>query len=548
MGQIWKNLGKPELQRLIGEKHLERLEVLLPGLRKGDFSYNEMYSIDGLTKIFDAFFGSQYLQDKDFRKSLFNTLPPNKVDQALLALGLDPKALDSFGKKVDLLANKGWANRQHALAVSQKLDIPEEALPEEKREFKEAEEIPKAEKAYKPLKDYQVSVFQEASEKLEPELARFIVQMPTGSGKTRTAMEIISHYLNNNAEDDQIVLWLAHSEELCEQAMNSFLDIWPHVSLRPLRAVRFWGEAKTLPYEFSGNAFIVSSFQKLYSKLNSDSIAIDEIKKRISLIIVDEAHKVMAPTYKEVTEAFISNTARVVGLTATPGRGVGDHEENKALAEFFFNKIVEIKAPKNDVLNYLRKKKVLSLTEYEPLVTNLNYELNPKEKVYFEKFFDLPPGFLNRLGNDDIRNTEIVKRLEQECILGKRILYFGASIDQSKFVSALLRFLNISAAHVDGNTPRTQRSATIEKFKKGEIRVLCNYGVLSTGFDAPQTDVVFIARPTSSIVLYSQMIGRGLRGPAIGGTENCKVIDVIDNIRDFSNENNVYSYFENYYK
>lgn len=61
--------------------------------------------------------------------------------------------------------------------------------------------------------------------------------------------------------------------------------------------------------------------------------------------------------------------------------------------------------------------------------------------------------------------------------------------------------------------------------------MLCNYGVLTTGFDAPSVRCVVVARPTVSHVLYEQMIGRGLRGPAFGGTDQCLIIDVDDNIQ-----------------
>ena len=71
--------------------------------------------------------------------------------------------------------------------------------------------------------------------------------------------------------------------------------------------------------------------------------------------------------------------------------------------------------------------------------------------------------------------------------------------------------------------------------------------MLATGFDAPKTDVVFIARPTDSIVLYSQIIGRGLRGPAIGGTEECLIINVADNIRGLPDFNEIYEHFDDYY-
>ena len=91
------------------------------------------------------------------------------------------------------------------------------------------------------------------------------------------------------------------------------------------------------------------------------------------------------------------------------------------------------------------------------------------------------------------------------------------------------------------------RKNIIEKFVKGDLQVICNYELFSTGFDAPKIDTVFIARPTFSIVLYAQMIGRGLRGPEIGGSENCKIIDVKDNIRGFGNHDSVYTYFDEYF-
>ena len=77
--------------------------------------------------------------------------------------------------------------------------------------------------------------------------------------------------------------------------------------------------------------------------------------------------------------------------------------------------------------------------------------------------------------------------------------------------------------------------------------MLCNFGILSTGFDAPNTDTVFITRPTNSAVLYSQMIGRGMRGPAVGGTATCNVIDVIDNIIGYGDSDKVYRYFDEYW-
>jgi superfamily II DNA or RNA helicase len=195
----------------------------------------------------------------------------------------------------------------------------------------------------------------------------------------------------------------------------------------------------------------------------------------------------------------------------------------------------------------LRRQKVLAKIDYDPILTGLTYELTPQERSYLEARFDFPPGFLKRVASDDIRNIEIMKRLILECGQDRRVLFFGCSVQHSRFVTAMLIYFGVKAAHVDGSTDRSLRRDVIQGFKDGRIQVLCNYGVLSTGFDAPNTDVVFISRPTGSVVLYSQMIGRGLRGPAIGGTERCKVIDVRDNIVGFGDQDSIYTYFDDYW-
>ncbi|MBK6900771.1 MAG: hypothetical protein IPH09_16465 [bacterium] len=130
---------------------------------------------------------------------------------------------------------------------------------------------------------------------------------------------------------------------------------------------------------------------------------------------------------------------------------------------------------------------------------------------------------------------------------GKSVFVLACSLEHSRFICALPNYLGIASRHVDGTTDKKERKATIEGYKRGEYRVLCNYGVLATGFDAPRTDVVFIARPTKSVVLYSQMLGRGLRGPMVGGTEYCKVINVRDNFAGMPSNDEIFEYFDEYW-
>lgn len=544
MPPIWGALGKSTLQDLIGPSVIERLEHILPGLVK-DYDDNLLHTKDGLIKVFDSFFGASALLQKDFRADFFNCLPPNVVDKLLAAGKVSSEGLD-FSEKISKLSKKSWEDSEYAERAVKVLGLSNDYLPASKKVFVSQETLTAPPSAYKPLKEYQYPIHSASNQRLEVPRSRFIIQMPTGSGKTRTAIEIICSYLNSSP-DDTIVVWLAHAEELCEQASDSFMEIWPHVARRDLQLIRCWGSEGKIPAIVKSRAFIVGGFPKLHALQTKNPQLFDAMKPKVGLVVVDEAHKVIAPTYEAVTRAFIGENTGVIGLTATPGRSVSNRDENEELAKFFFKDMLTIQSGEKPVIGYLREKGVLAHVEYEELATHRPFDLSAKEKSYLEKFYDLPPGFLRRLGNDDLRNVEIIKKIEKEAESDSSILFFACSVDHSKFVCAVLKFLGITAAHIDGDTPKSQRGASIAAFRNGEIKVLCNYGVLSTGFDAPKTDVVFIARPTQSIVLYSQMIGRGLRGPAIGGTEACKVIDVVDNIAGFSNQNRVYDYFEEYF-
>ena len=544
MATIWSRMGKAALQKYIGVGLLERLECLLPALQPREFNTDKIYTHDSLTKIFESFTAHTLISSKEFRYMLFNALTPEQLSKVEGYVG--GLKGESFEDKISGLVALGWKNNETTKAIISALDIPSELLPEEIELPPEEQLLEPPIYPFKTLKDYQTTICFKALEKLQTPRARFVLQMPTGSGKTRAAMEIVCQTLNDSPERSTIT-WLAHSDELCVQAYECFLEVWSHVGKLPIKLVRAWGEGAGVRCEFPERAMVIGGFQKLHAQLRTKKTTFNELAQRSCLVIIDEAHKVLAPTYNAVTRALAGDSAAVIGLTATPGRSVVDEEENKALADFFFNEVLTIESGAKTVIEYLRDREVLAKTEYSPLITDRDYELSDKEKQYLEKFFDLPKGVLSRIASDDIRNIEIVKSLQQECSGGRQVLFFGCSVDHSKFISALLGFLGIKAAHLDGDVPRQRRAGQIEAFRQGELQVLCNYGVLSTGFDAPKVDLVFISRPTASIVLYSQMIGRGLRGPAIGGTEKCKIIDVKDNIAGFSNEDEIFHYFDDYY-
>ena len=98
-----------------------------------------------------------------------------------------------------------------------------------------------------------------------------------------------------------------------------------------------------------------------------------------------------------------------------------------------------------------------------------------------------------------------------------------------------------------GDTPSEERKNNIKKFKSNQVKILINYDVLTTGFDSTNIRCVLITRPTSSVALYSQMIGRGLRGPKMGGNETCQLIDIKDNLEQY-NERLAFNHFNKYWR
>ena len=541
---IWTRLGNSMLQARIGPKTITRLESILGALDERDGV--DIYQLANLARIFHAFVGIDLLKNAEFRTELLNRLPPETLRTVATATAVR-FVQEDFGGTVQRIVAKGWRCETFTRQFLDALGLGECFVTVGSEVFDPVIRFDPCERPYKPLKDYQFEVFCDAMRELANPFARFLIQMPTGSGKTRTAMEFLCEVLNASQEDS-LVVWIAHSEELCSQAVECFSDVWSHVGRHRLDCYRCWGSDGDLPIAPSGRGVVFGGFQRLHSIHKRDSNRITNLSKRVRLVVVDEAHKVTAPTYKSVADAFLGNAGKLVGLTATPGRSATEASENLKLASYFHDHIVRLhEADGVSAIEMLRRKRVLSRLVSDPLHSRRSYALSKKDREFVAESFDLPAGVLSKIADDDVRNVEIIQRLLKECNQGKKIIFFGCNIEHSRFICALLVYYGIKAAHVDGKTGSMRRRHTIESFKNGDTQVICNFGILTTGFDAPKTDVVFIARPTASVVLYSQMIGRGLRGPLLGGTETCVLIDVRDNIEGFEGQTELYEYFDEYW-
>ena len=541
---VLRHLGTPNLRQLIGKDLLTKIESILPKIDK-EIDELALHRKRILADIFSSFTDASHFKSSKFRKTFYNSIPENEIDRVIEAT--NPALLNSdFNDKVDFLIKAGWKDDELTRSIIDEFHLPKQFQPKTKKQRSEIENVEYPLVPYKSLKQFQTSVYFSSKEKIIP-FGRFIIQMPTGSGKTRTSMELICDTFKKYSNPVNII-WLAHSEELCEQAIECFKEVWAHIGTHEINVCRVFSSYNSIQSLPNGYNFIVGGFQKIHSQLKKNANFLNPVNKNLKLIVVDEAHKVLAPTYKEVTEQLALANCCVIGLTATPGRSKDDIFENKKLAEFFYNVKFTIDTPKGEsVIAYLKSLEVLSHVKYDELICSTSITLTKKEKEYIEEKFDYPPGFLRKLGEDDVRNLEIIQKLLKYLEEGKQTIYFATSKDQSKFINSILTYMGYKSCHIDGDTDKGSREFNIEMFKNKELQIICNYGVLTTGFDAPQTDLVFIARPTQSIVLYSQMIGRGLRGPAIGGTEKCTICTVKDNIIGLPHEQKIYEYFDEYF-
>jgi DNA repair protein RadD len=534
---FWHRLRKSTLQEELGDALLGRLEGLLPALLPDEATPSvDLYRTESLARLFEAFAAPAALRRKDFRATVFEACTEIELDSIISRLGGDPHSFNSFADKLQDLSTKPWRHSGLAPAMIEEFGWGEHLLPSPPQEVLDVQSVESPTGPLKRLKDYQFAVFQDIMGELEAPRARVILQMPTGSGKTRTAMEVISAYLESSPSTARRVVWLAHSSELCHQAADAFCEVWPHYATSPWDLYRSWGSSKGVPTQDAASSewMWVTSLQTAYSLAKKDRLP------EADLIVVDEAHKVLADTYNAATRRLMHDETRVVGLTATPGRSPVSSEENQALADFFFGRKVTIEADGENAIDFLRSRRVLSTLTREPLNTSATVKVGPTDT-------DVPDSVLAALGSNDLRSAEIVGRVAQVAQKGHSCLVFATSVDHSKFLTALLTYLEIRAAHIDGGTPKDERAHLINQFRNRELDVLCNFGVLTTGFDAPMIDVLCIARPTTSVVLYSQMLGRGLRGPAIGGTEHCRVIEVRDNIEGLPALEDLYNFFDEYY-
>lgn len=362
---------------------------------------------------------------------------------------------------------------------------------------------------------------------------RVLLHMPTGAGKTRTAMHIVADHLRQRRS--ATVYWLATSEELCEQAVSEFRAIWSHAGSHAVEVVRAWGRHSASREALCAGVskVVVAGLSKLYSATARDPALLAYLAVGATLVVFDEAHQAIAPTYRAVVDGLLARNQEVqlLGLTATPGRSWNDPAADALLARYFNESKITLSIPGYDSpINYLIDEGYLARPNFTRLISSAGVSLTQSEIDNIAIALDVPESVRHRLAASDVRNIQIVRCCERLLRSHKRVLLFGATVAHSDILAAVLKMNGHQAHSISGATPSAERARLVNWYLSTDDspKILCNYGVLTTGFDAPKTSAVVIARPTTSLVLYSQMVGRGLRGLQAGGNREAEIVTVID--------------------
>ena len=508
-----------------------------------------------LDKLEDLYIIDNYgkLNNKDFRKQLLLCAIGNKffnnfcksIGKPLVSSKMSLQEQENYVNEINSFE---WANNDTTRAFVNSFELSESVIPIDYTWVQNPEVISAPSIPYDTEFFYQSEIKDKAKRILNIPAGRVIIQVPTGGGKTKIAMEIVTDFFKEN--NDATVVWLADKRELLDQSIKSFKSIWEHRGTKPVYLNRVW-DKYDLQENLSGSKLIVGGLQKLINYFKKNGVL------KADLIIFDEAHHAAAEKYSNVIlNLAVPGRTKVLGLTATPGRGSDDET---AKLRHLFNDQMPVEIETHDQytspIDFLRKSGVLSklLIGGDRIVENplLDVQFSKEE---MKKLLDASEynnmDFLKKIGQSYLRNVVIFnKLLELSSIDERQILYFGPSVEQAKMMTLLLQTFNVKAGFIDAKTPPEYRDDLIKKFQEKKINVLLNYDVLTAGFDAPVINTVFIARPTKSPNSLFQMVGRGMRGPkSKDGTEFCEVFVIQDKfLEQFQNFNHLYESYHDYY-
>ena len=374
-----------------------------------------------------------------------------------------------------------------------------------------------------------------------------LVVLPTGGGKTYTA----STWLLKNAIDKKKkILWIAHRQMLLDQAAESFqrfayAEAMPHISEFTYRIVSgSSNHDRSIDISPRDNILILSkdSIGRNLSVLDNWLKGENEV-----YCVIDEAHHATAKTYRKIikyVEMRVPNM-KLLGLTATPFRTA--KEEEGLLSKIFKDGVDESgNVVKGDLgityqigLKELINARILSTPIFECKYTEEDYgaDLGLDALEHIQRLDVLPEELATEIASSAARNKLIVDTYVNRAKEYGQTIVFAVNINHAIALNKLFGKAGVKSDYIvsdirDAITgvtiSREDNERKLQQYRDGKLQVLINVNILTEGVDLPQTKTVFLARPTVSKILMTQMVGRALRGTAAGGTAKAYIVSFVD--------------------
>ena len=355
--------------------------------------------------------------------------------------------------------------------------------------------------------------------------------------------------LKNAIDKKKKILWIAHRQMLLDQAAESFqkfayTEVIPHVSSFCFRIVSgSSSHDRTCDIRPGDNLLIVSK----------DSIGrnIERLDKWLDgeqelFLIIDEAHHSTAKTYRRIIDYLKAKVPflKLIGLTATPFRTA--ENEQGLLANIYTDGVKDGQAVHGDVgiayeigLKELINRRILAKPIFESYYTDEDYgsSLGIDAWESIQHLDILPEEIAQQMADSAARNKLIVQTYKDKQEEYGQTILFAVNVVHAIQLSKLFNKAGIAANYIVSSVKDAETGVTVDEklnelkiqdYIDGKIKVLINVNILTEGIDLPQTKTVFLARPTVSTILMTQMVGRALRGPEAGGTSSAYIVSFID--------------------
>ena len=348
------------------------------------------------------------------------------------------------------------------------------------------------------LRPYQQHLLRQVQNSLADDpKARLMLQLPTGGGKTVIAGALLANWL----QDGRKAVWLTHRKELAEQTRGMLTN----AGVSAITNVN-WTTGEDAPAMAGGAVILMAQTvgrrtarRQVWNRYHADD-----------LLVIDEAHHAAADGW---TRAMQQWPGPIVGMTATPWR----LSEKEGFDHLFDDLLC---GPQTADLQGLG-----SLCEAQVFIPP------PEQRIsggVVDRTGDYTESGIEQANRDrpDIMTAGALAFWQKHAD-GRPTIAYAVSVDHAHNLAAMFNDAGIPAAVILGDTKPEERNKAIAGFRNGSVKVLVNVIVATEGFDLPDASCIIIARPTMSLALYLQMVGRGLRPKDDGG--DCLILDLAAN-------------------